>query len=219
MTWNEALAEEHKKDYYKELFNFVCDECREKTIYPPSDKIMNATALTPLDEVKVVILGQDPYHQPNQAMGLAFSVNKGITIPRSLKNIFKELQDELGCYIPNHGDLTCWAKQGVLLLNSTLTVEHSHPLSHRGHGWEQYTDAIIKAVNEQDRPIVYLLWGKAAQEKATLITNPRHLVLKTSHPSPYAVNYGFFGCGHFAKCNEYLQSCGVTPINWQLENI
>lgn len=217
-NWDEVLATEHAQPYYKELFDFIQSEYASKTIYPPMDKIMNATALTPLDNVKCVILGQDPYHQPNQAMGLSFSVNKGIPIPRSLQNIYKELNNEYGYYIPNHGDLSSWAEQGVLLLNTTLTVQANQPNSHRGHGWEKYTDAIIRIVNEQDRPIVYLLWGKAAQEKASLITNPRHLVLKTSHPSPYSANAGFLGCGHFKKCNEFLMSCGQAPINWQIKN-
>jgi uracil-DNA glycosylase len=217
--WTTALASEHEKPYYKALFDFIQNEYATKTVYPPKNKIMNATATTPLENVKCVILGQDPYHEPNQAMGLSFSVNKGVNIPPSLKNIYKELNAEFGYYIPNHGDLTKWAKQGVLLLNSTLTVEAGKANFHRGHGWETYTDAIIKIVNQQERPIVYLLWGKAAQEKASLITNPRHLILKTSHPSPYSANAGFLGCGHFKQCNDFLMSCGIAPINWQITDI
>lgn len=218
-NWEDVLASEHAKAYYKDLFDFVQSEYATKTIYPPKDKIMNATALTPLDKVKCVILGQDPYPGANQAMGLAFSVNRDIAIPKSLQNIYKELNMEYGYYIPNHGDLSSWAQQGVLLLNTTLTVQAGSPNSHRNHGWETYTDAIIRAVNEQNRPIVYLLWGKAAQAKAELITNPLHLVLKAPHPSPYSANTGFFGCGHFKKCNEYLMTCGIAPVNWQITDI
>lgn len=218
-NWETELATEHSKPYYKELFEFVESEYATKTIYPPKDKIMNATATTPLDAIKCVILGQDPYHEPNQAMGLAFSVNKNVSIPRSLQNIYKELNSELGCYIPNNGDLTYWAEQGVLLLNSVLTVQAGKAASHQNKGWEQYTDAILSIVNKQNRPIVYMLWGNFAKSKKSLLTNPNHLILETSHPSPYSAGYGFFGCGHFKKCNEFLEANNLSPIDWQISNI
>lgn len=218
MTWNEALAQEHAKPYYKELYNFVQEEYKTNTVYPPQNKILNALSTTPLENVKCVILGQDPYHGPNQAMGLSFSVNKDVAIPKSLQNIYKELHDELGCYIPDNGDLTPWARQGVLLLNAVLTVRAGQPTSHSKKGWEQYTDAMLKIVNEQDRPIVYMLWGNFAKSKAEFLNNPKHLILKTTHPSPFSAAYGFFGCGHFAKCNEFLKKNGMTPIDWQIPN-
>lgn len=218
-NWTSELAVEHSKPYYKELFDFVENEYNTKTIYPPKDKIMNATALTPLDNVKCVILGQDPYHEPNQAMGLAFSVNKNVAIPRSLQNIYKELHDELGCYIPNNGDLTYWAEQGVLLLNSVLTVQAGKAASHSNHGWEQYTDSILSIVNKQNRPIVYMLWGNFAKSKKPLLTNPNHLILESTHPSPFSAGYGFFGCGHFKKCNDFLLKNNLSPIDWQISNI
>lgn len=217
-NWASELAVEHSKPYYKELFDFVENEYNTKTIYPPKDKIMNATALTPLDTVKCVILGQDPYHEPNQAMGLAFSVNKNVAIPRSLQNIYKELHDELGCYIPNNGDLTYWAEQGVLLLNSVLTVQAGKAASHSNHGWEQYTDSILSIVNKQNRPIVYMLWGNFAKSKKPLLTNPNHLILESTHPSPFSAGYGFFGCGHFKKCNDFLVKNNLSPIDWQISN-
>lgn len=218
-TWYDYLKTEYEKDYYKNLYDFVQQEYAAHTVYPPANQVMNALACTPLDSVKCVILGQDPYPGANQAMGLAFSVNKGIPIPRSLQNIYQELKTEYNYYIPNHGDLSEWTKQGVLLLNTTLTVQAGSPNSHKNHGWETYTNAIIRAVNEQNRPIVYLLWGKAAQAKAELITNPLHLVLKAPHPSPYSAATGFFGCGHFKKCNEFLMTCGIAPVNWQIHDI
>lgn len=218
MTWNEALAQEHAKPYYKELYNFVQEEYKTNTVYPPQNKILNALSTTPLENVKCVILGQDPYHGPNQAMGLSFSVNKDVAIPKSLQNIYKELHDELGCYIPDNGDLTPWARQGVLLLNTVLTVRAGQPTSHSKKGWEQYTDAMLKILNEQDRPIVYMLWGNFAKSKAEFLNNPKHLILKTTHPSPFSAAYGFFGCGHFAKCNEFLKKNGMTPIDWQIPN-
>lgn len=217
-NWASELAVEHSKPYYKELFDFVENEYNTKTIYPPKDKIMNATALTPLDNVKCVILGQDPYHEPNQAMRLAFSVNKNVAIPRSLQNIYKELHDELGCYIPNNGDLTYWAEQGVLLLNSVLTVQAGKAASHSNHGWEQYTDSILSIVNKQNRPIVYMLWGNFAKSKKPLLTNPNHLILESTHPSPFSAGYGFFGCGHFKKCNDFLVKNNLSPIDWQISN-
>lgn len=217
--WLPVLEQEFKKDYYKELYKFVANEYATKQIFPPKDDIFNALHYTPLSKVKVVILGQDPYHDDNQAHGLSFSVPVSQPkIPPSLQNIYKELHDELGCYIPNNGYLKKWADQGVLLLNTVLTVQAHQAFSHRDKGWEEFTDAIIKGVNTQDRPIVYLLWGSPSQRKASMLNNPKHLVLKAPHPSPLSVYRGFWGCGHFAKCNEFLKANGETPIDWQIEN-
>ena len=217
--WLPAVSAEFRKPYYKELFTFVNNEYRSRVIYPPADDIFNALHLTPLHNVKVLILGQDPYHERGQAHGLCFSVRPGIEIPPSLENMYKELHDELGCRIPNNGYLKKWADQGVLLLNTVLTVRAHQANSHNGHGWEQFTDAIIEAVNRENRPIVYMLWGRPAQEKAAMLTNPRHLVLKAPHPSPLSAYRGFFGCGHFKRCNDFLQSHGIEPIDWQIEDI
>lgn len=218
--WLPFLEPEFKKDYYRELYRFVKQEYATKQIFPPSEDIFNALHYTPLSKVKVVILGQDPYHDDNQAHGLSFSVPVNQPkIPPSLQNIYKELHDELGCYIPNNGYLKKWADQGVLLLNTVLTVQAHNAFSHRDKGWEQFTDAIIRAVNEQDRPIVYLLWGSPSQKKAAMLNNSKHLVLKAPHPSPLSVYRGFWGCGHFAKCNEFLKEQGQLPIDWQIENI
>lgn len=218
--WLPFLEQEFRKDYYRELYRFVKDEYSRYVIYPPSDDIFNALHFTPLSKVKVVILGQDPYHEENQAHGLSFSVPVSQKkIPPSLQNIYKELHDELGCYIPNNGYLKKWADQGVLMLNTVLTVRAHEAFSHKEHGWEQFTDAIIQAVNAQDRPIVYLLWGSPSQRKASMLNNPRHLILKAAHPSPLSVYRGFWGCGHFKTCNEFLQNNGQTPIDWQIENI
>ena len=189
-------------------------------VYPPADDIFNAFHFTPLSKVKVLILGQDPYHGEHQAHGLCFSVLPDQPeLPPSLQNIYKELQDDLGCYIPNNGYLKKWADQGVLLLNTVLTVRAHQAGSHQGKGWEQLTDAIIQAVNEQDRPIVYLLWGKPAQSKISMLTNPKHLILTAPHPSPLSAYRGFFGCKHFSKTNEFLKEKGIEPIDWQIENI
>lgn len=182
--WLEAVGGEFKKPYYAELYKFVKEEYSNEIVYPPSDDIFNAMHLTPLNEVKVLILGQDPYHNQGQAHGLCFSVQPDVVVPPSLKNIYKELQADLGCEIPNNGYLVKWAQQGILMLNTVLTVRAHKPLSHQGKGWEQFTDAIIEAVNAQDRPIVYMLWGKPAQRKASMLNNPKHLVLKAAHPSP-----------------------------------
>ncbi|MCR5670107.1 MAG: uracil-DNA glycosylase [Butyrivibrio sp.] len=218
--WQETLEEEFKKPYYKELYKFVKEEYSKNVIYPPSEDIFNALHLTPLDKVKVLILGQDPYHEPGQAHGLAFSVKPGeADTPPSLVNIYKELQDDLGCYVPNNGYLKKWADQGVLLLNTVLTVRAHAANSHRGKGWEEFTDAIIKAVNAQNRPVVYMLWGKPAQMKKSMLNNPNHLVLEAPHPSPLSAYRGFFGCKHFSKCNEFLINHGEKPIDWQIENI
>ena len=217
--WLPAIQGEFKKPYYRELFQFVKEEYSRAVIYPPADDIFNAMHFTPLSEVKVLILGQDPYHNENQAHGLSFSVLPSQKeIPPSLQNIYKELQDDLGCYIPNHGNLEQWAEQGVLLLNTVLTVQAHHAMSHRGVGWEQFTDAVIKKVNEIDRPIVFILWGKPAQEKAKMLNNPKHLILKAPHPSPLSAYRGFFGSKPFSQTNEFLKTHGETPIDWQITN-
>lgn len=218
--WRQVMAEELEKPYYKQLSHFVLQEYHSHTIYPPMDDIYNAFQETPLSKVKVLLLGQDPYHNVNQAHGMSFSVLPSQTeIPPSLQNIYKELHDDLGCYIPNNGYLVKWAKQGVLLLNTVLTVRAHSANSHRGHGWEQFTDRVIEVLNEQDRPIVYLLWGKPAQSKRSMLNNPKQLVLTAPHPSPLSAYRGFFGCRHFSKANAFLQEHGVEPIDWQIENI
>ncbi|MDE5802100.1 MAG: uracil-DNA glycosylase [Lachnospiraceae bacterium] len=217
--WLPAIQGEFRKPYYKDLFQFVKDEYSRTVIYPPSEDIFNALHLTPLGEVKVLILGQDPYHNENQAHGLSFSVPLSQKeIPPSLQNIYQELHDDLGCEIPDNGYLEKWAKQGVLLLNTVLTVRAHQANSHKGHGWEQFTDAIIQAVNAQDRPIVYLLWGKPAQSKMPMLTNPKHLILQAPHPSPLSAYRGFFGCKHFSRANAFLEANGESPIDWQIEN-
>lgn len=218
--WLEAVGSEFHKPYYKGLYEFVKDEYSRYTIYPPSGDIFNALHLTPLSKVKAVILGQDPYHEPHQAHGLCFSVLPDQKkIPPSLQNIYKELHDDIGCYIPNNGYLKKWAEEGVLLLNTVLTVRSGAAASHQGHGWEQFTDAIISAVNAQDRPVVYMLWGRPAQSKAAMLNNKGQLVLKAAHPSPLSAYNGFFGCRHFSKANDFLISKGIEPIDWQIENV
>ena len=218
--WLPALKPEFGKQYYKELYDFVKEEYTNHTIYPPMDDIFNSFNFTPLSQVKVVILGQDPYHGEHQAHGLSFSVlPEQKDIPPSLKNIYKELKEDLGCQIPNNGYLKKWADQGVLILNTVLTVRAHQPNSHQGRGWEKFTNAVIQAVNEQDRPIVYLLWGKPAQSKVSMLTNPKHLILKAPHPSPLSASRGFFGCKHFSQTNAFLEEKGVKPIDWQIENI
>ena len=217
--WLDAIGGEFRKDYYKELYQFVKDQYSRYVIYPNSEDIFNAFHFTPLSKVKAVILGQDPYHGAGQAHGLCFSVQPGVKIPPSLVNIYKELQDDLGCYIPNNGYLKKWADQGVLMLNTVLTVRAHSANSHQGKGWEQFTDAVIHAVNEQDRPIVFILWGRPAQTKRPMLTNPKHLVLEAPHPSPFSASRGFFGSRPFSKTNEFLQKNGVEPIDWQIENI
>lgn len=217
--WLPALSEEFKKPYYRSLFQFVKTEYNTTMIFPPADDIFNAFHLTPLSQVKVVIIGQDPYHEPGQAHGLCFSVKPGVDIPPSLENIYKELQDDLGCYIPNNGYLVKWAEQGVLMLNTVLTVRAHRANSHHGQGWEQFTDAAIRALNEQDRPIVFILWGKPAQAKKEMLTNPNHLILTAPHPSPLSAYRGFFGSKPFSKTNAFLQAHGVAPIDWQIENL
>ena len=218
--WLEAVGGEFKKPYYKNLYEFVKNEYSTHVVYPPSEDIFNALHFTPLKDVKVLILGQDPYHEPGQAHGLSFSVLPGkADTPPSLQNIYKELNDDLGCYIPNNGYLKKWADQGVLLLNTVLTVRAHAANSHQGKGWEQFTDAIIQAVNKKDEPVVYMLWGRPAQMKRSMLNNPNHLVLTAPHPSPLSAYRGFFGCKHFSKANEFLKANGLEPIDWQIENI
>lgn len=217
--FKEILEEESKKEYMITLKQFIDNEYATKTIFPERKNIMNAMRYTPYEKVKVVIVGQDPYHGVGEAHGLSFSVLPGVKVPPSLVNIFKEIHRDLGCYIPNNGCLVKWAKEGVLLLNSVLTVEKDKAGSHRGKGWEIFTDTVIKALNEKEEPIVFLLWGSYAKEKAMYITNPKHLVLKTSHPSPFSVRSGFDGCSHFSKANEFLKKNNIEPVDWQIENI
>lgn len=218
--WLPCIKQEFTKPYYKELYTFVKHEYDTRIIYPPAEDIFNAFHFTPLSKVKVMILGQDPYHNENQAHGLSFSVlPTQKDIPPSLVNIYQELHDDLGCYIPNNGYLKKWADQGVLLLNTVLTVRAHQANSHQGKGWEQFTDAVIEAVNAQDRPIVYLLWGRPAQSKIPMLTNSKHLILKAPHPSPLSAYRGFFGCRHFSQANAFLEKNGIEPIYWQIENI
>ena len=217
--WLPVLDKEFKKPYYRELYNFVKNEYNTRVVYPPADDLFSAFHFTPLSKVKVVILGQDPYHEPGEAHGLCFSVKPGVKIPPSLVNIYKELHDDLGCKIPNNGYLEKWARQGVLLLNTVLTVRAHQAFSHKEKGWETFTDAIIKKVGEKDEPVVFLLWGAPAGKKASLIKNPKHLVIKSAHPSPLSAYRGFFGSKPFSQANEYLKSNGLEPVDWQIENI
>ena len=218
--WLPAVETEFRKPYYKNLYQFVRNEYAAHVIYPPAEDIFNAFHFTPLGEVKVVILGQDPYHNEHQAHGLSFSVlPEQQEIPPSLQNIYKELSDDLGCYIPNNGYLKKWADQGVLLLNTVLTVRAHQANSHQGKGWEQFTDAIIQAVNAQDRPIVFLLWGRPAQNKISMLNNQKHLILTAPHPSPLSAYRGFFGCKHFSRTNVFLEKNGINPIDWQIDNV
>lgn len=217
--WLEPMSPEFKKEYYKKLYFRVRDEYSKYRIFPDANDIFNAFEFTPLEKVKAVIIGQDPYHGDGQAHGLCFSVKYGIETPPSLVNIYKELNEDIGCYIPNNGYLKKWADQGVLLLNTVLTVRAHEANSHRGIGWEEFTDAAIKVLNEQDRPIVFLLWGSPAQKKALMLNNPKHLVLKAPHPSPLSAYRGFFGCRHFSKCNDFLKNNGLSPIDWQIESV
>lgn len=216
--WLDAIGGEFHKPYYRELYSFVKEEYEHYTIFPKPDDLFNAFHFTPLEKVKVVILGQDPYHNVNQAHGLCFSVQPQVDIPPSLVNIYKELHDDLGCNIPNNGYLKEWADQGVLLLNTVLTVRAHQAASHKGKGWEQFTDAVIRAVNDVDRPIVFILWGKPAQEKKKMLTNPNHLILEAPHPSPLSAYRGFFGSKPFSKANTFLMEHGEMPINWQISD-
>ncbi len=210
--WDKVLEGEFEKEYYQRLRQFLINEYRTQTIYPDMYDIFNAMKLTPYSKVKAVILGQDPYHQPGEAHGLCFSVKKGIRIPPSLRNIYKELYDDLGIVPPQHGCLESWAKNGVLLLNTVLTVRRSEPNSHRGRGWETFTDTVISHLNRREEPMVFILWGKNAKEKRELITNPFHLILEGAHPSPYSANNGFFGGRYFSRANAFLKE----PVDWRL---
>ena len=217
--WQDALREEFRKPYYAKLYKTIKEEYSSRVIFPPSEDIFNAFHYTPLHEVKVVILGQDPYHNVGQAHGLCFSVKPDVEIPPSLVNIYQELHDDLGCYIPNNGYLVKWAKQGVLMLNTVLTVRAHQANSHRGIGWEEFTDAAIRALNEQNRPIVFILWGRPAQMKKSMLGNPNHLILEAPHPSPLSAYRGFFGSRPFSKTNNFLKEHGIKPIDWQIENV
>lgn len=217
--WLEPLSQEFRKPYYRKLYQKVIEEYQSKPVFPPADEIFNAFHFTSLHEVKAVILGQDPYHNVGQAHGLCFSVRPQVEIPPSLVNIFQELHDDLGCEIPNNGYLVKWAKQGVLMLNTVLTVRAHQANSHRGIGWEEFTDAAIRILNEQDRPIVFILWGSPAQRKKAMLNNPKHLILQAPHPSPLSAYRGFFGSKPFSKTNEFLTANGVAPIDWQIENV
>ena len=217
--WLDALQGEFRQPYYKKLFQTVNEEYRTRQIFPPADDIFNAFHLTPLHDVKVVILGQDPYHGAGQAHGLCFSVRPGVDIPPSLVNIYQELHDDLGCTIPNHGCLTKWAKQGVLLLNTVLTVRAHQANSHKGIGWEEFTDAAIRKVSEQDRPIVFILWGRPAQMKKSMLHNPKHLILEAPHPSPLSAYRGFFGSRPFSQANRFLEAQGIAPVDWQIDPV
>lgn len=217
--WNELLKDEFSKDYYLSLREFLKNEYTTKIIYPDKYDIFNALHYTSYKDVKVVILGQDPYHGPNQAHGLSFSVSPGVKIPPSLLNIYKELNSDLGCYIPNNGYLKKWADQGVLLLNTSLTVRAGEANSHKNKGWEIFTDKIISLINEKTDPVVFLLWGNNAINKKKLITNKQHLILSSTHPSPLSASRGFFGSKPFSKINKFLVSVNKAPIDWQIENI
>ncbi len=217
--WLGPLKPEFSKPYYAKLYKKVVDEYTNYEVFPPSDEIFHAFEATPLSEVKVLILGQDPYHEQGQANGLCFSVGNDVEIPPSLANIYTELHDDLGCYIPNNGNLEKWARQGVMLLNTVLTVRAHQANSHRGIGWEEFTDAAIRILNEQDRPIVFILWGRPAQQKKAMLNNPGHLILEAPHPSPLSAYRGFFGSRPFSRTNQFLEDNGVTPIDWQIENV
>ena len=216
-NWDNILKEEFEKDYFKELMKFVSQEYKNKTIYPKQSDVFNAFRYTDFDNVKVVILGQDPYHGPNQAEGLSFSVSNDVLKPPSLKNIFKELESDLQIPFPEHNSLKSWAKEGVLLLNAVLTVEEHNPISHKGHGWETFTDDIIKIINNKKTPVVFILWGSYARNKKSLITNPIHYVIESPHPSPFSAYSGFFGSKPFSKTNNFLKSKGLKEINWRIE--
>lgn len=213
-SWKQRLKEEFEKEYFLRLVDFVKEEYRTRTIYPPGSLIFNAFNLCPFDKVKAVIIGQDPYHGPGQAHGLCFSVRDGVSFPPSLVNIFKEIHDDLGIPVPKSGNLERWARQGVLLLNAILTVRANQAGSHQGKGWEQFTDAVIKILNEEKNNLVFFLWGAYAQNKGAVIDKTRHLVLESVHPSPLSAAKGFFGNRHFSKCNEYLTMHGIEPVKW-----
>ncbi len=217
-SWDVLLKEEFSKDYYKDLQDFLAEEYKTYVIHPDKDEIFSALSATSYENVRVVIFGQDPYHGENQAHGMAFSVKKGVDIPPSLKNIYKELNQEMGLYIPNHGNLEKWAKQGVLLLNASLTVRDGEANSHKGKGWEKVTDKITEILNNRREPVIFILWGNDAKKKEELITAPQHIILSAAHPSPLSASRGFFGCGHFKKVNNILKALNQEPIDWQIEN-
>ncbi len=218
-SWLPALVSETSKPYYQQLYRFVGDERRKHSVFPPGEEVFNALRYTPFEHVRVVIIGQDPYHNENQAHGLAFSVRPGVAVPPSLVNIYKELRDDVEFRPPNNGCLIPWAEQGVLLLNAVLTVRAHQANSHQGKGWEAFTDAVLRAVNAKDSRVVFLLWGSYAQRKAEWIDTSRHSVLKAPHPSPLSAARGFFGCRHFSKTNAALQAAGLAPIDWQLPDL
>lgn len=217
--WDKVLSPEFEKEYFKNIIEKVDNEYNRHRVYPARNKIFSCFKLTPFNEVKVVILGQDPYHGEGQAHGLCFSVMPGVPTPPSLMNIYKEIKSDIGCYIPDNGYLIPWAKQGVLLLNTVLTVREGMPNSHRSLGWEEFTDAVIKSLNNSKKQIIFLLWGNNAKLKANLIDTSKHIILEATHPSPLSASHGFFGCKHFSKVNELLENAGEKPINWQIENI
>jgi uracil-DNA glycosylase len=216
-SWKEILKQEFDQPYFQQIpLHLKTEKSQGKTIYPPGSLIFNAFNTTPIDKIKVVIIGQDPYHGPNQAHGLCFSVQNGVPPPPSLINIFKELQEDIGMAIPRHGNLTKWAEQGVFLLNASLTVRAGEPMSHSKIGWASFTDSVIKKISDHTKHVVFLLWGKFAQDKRILIDDTKHLVLKSAHPSPLSAYAGFFGCKHFSKANAYLISKGIDPVDWSL---
>lgn len=217
--WDELLNSETEKDYYKKLRQFLAEEYKTHIVHPDMNDIFNALKWTSYKDTKVVILGQDPYHEPNQAHGLAFSVQKGVKIPPSLVNIYKELHDELGCYIPDNGYLEKWARQGVLLLNASLTVREGQANSHSKKGWANFTDRVVELLNEREEPVIFMLWGNNAKEKMNIITNPQHVILTSVHPSPLSASRGFFGCNHFKMANKILEREGRGAIDWQIENV
>ena len=214
--WDQILEEEYRQEYFKKVVDFINKEYKEKTIYPVKSRILRSLVLTDYDDVKVVILGQDPYHGEGEANGLAFAVSNGIKLPPSLKNIYKELEDDLGIACASVGNLECWANEGVLLLNSVLTVEKDKAASHKGIGWEIFTDAIISKINEKKTPVVFILWGNFAKSKKSLITNPIHCVVESPHPSPFSARYGFFGSKPFSKTNKFLKDNNIKEIDWKV---
>lgn len=217
--WEDLLAQEFEQSYYKELRQFLKEEYGSRTIYPDMYDIFNALRLTPYADTKVVILGQDPYHGPGQAHGLSFSVKPGVPAPPSLQNMFKELRDDLGCKIPNNGYLVRWAEQGVLLLNTVMTVREATPNSHKGKGWERFTDCVISQLNQREQPVLFILWGSHAQRKMQLITNKHHKVLRSVHPSPLSAHRGFFGSKPYSQANDFLRSIGTEAIDWQIPDL
>lgn len=218
-SWTPWLKEEWKQPYFVKLAAFIHEAYERTVVYPPKQQVFSAFENCDINDIKVVILGQDPYHQRGQAHGMCFSVNPGVQIPPSLVNIFKELQDDLGCRIPNNGYLMPWARQGVFLLNTVLTVEDSRPRSHAGRGWETFTDNVIRRINERETPVVFLLWGRDARNKVAMIDRSRHLVLEAAHPSPLSAYHGFFGCRHFSRANAFLKQNGLNEINWQIPDL